>query len=297
MRETGEGERLQKVLARQGLGSRREIESWIRAGRLTVNGQPASLGIRVQGTDRIQLDGRPLRRVATARVQAFLCHRSPGEALLDPPSARAGGDTEPRRIDESGPIASRLPRRAGRRYIAISPLPRGDGGLELLTSDGELAARLQRAVHELTSEFSVRIHGELTDVQIEGILAGELDTGERIELGACTPAGGEGSNRWYAIEARGASGRELRRVLERQGASVSRILRVRLGPLALERSLARGQFRKLTDEELAQLLPGPTAAHAEEPERPRERVRATGSRKRGPSRPGSPGRAKRRRGR
>jgi 23S rRNA pseudouridine2605 synthase len=242
------GERLQKVLAREGHGSRREIEAWIRAGRLTVNGLPAVLGVRVGPGDRIQLDGRPLRQRSTTTHQVFLCHRSPGENLREPDVTAARDDVTREALE------TRLPRRAGRRFITVSPMPRADGGLEILTSDGELAARLQHAVRSLTSELSARVRGELTDEQRSRVLEGELDSGERIEVLACEPAGGEGANRWYRLEARGASGREVRQVLERQGAFVSRMLRTRLGPLQLERALARGQFRKLSESELRAFL-------------------------------------------
>jgi 23S rRNA pseudouridine2605 synthase len=152
-------------------------------------------------------------------------------------------------------LLGRLPRRAGRRFVAVSPMPRVDGGLELVTSDGDLAARLQRAVRMLGSEFSVRVRGELSDTQLQGIVGGALDSGERLAVERCEAAGGEAANRWYTLVARGASGKEVRQLFERQGALVSRVLRTQLGPVALERSLGRGQFRELAQEELAALLP------------------------------------------
>jgi 23S rRNA pseudouridine2605 synthase len=249
-------ERLQKVLARAGLASRREAEVWIRAGRLTINGNPATLGARVTASDQVRLDGRLVRaasRVAGARV--FLCHRSPGESLRTPEGETAEGAPLPR-----PGLLERLPRRAGRRFMSISPMPRVDGGLELVTSDGALAARLQRGVHALTSEFSVRVRGELSPAQLAGILSGALDSGAHLAVQRCEAAGGEGANRWYALGTRGASGKEVRQLFERQGALVSRVLRTHLGPLALERILGRGRFRELTQEELAALVAGDAAA-------------------------------------
>ena len=249
-------ERLQKVLARAGLASRREAEVWIRAGRLTINGTPATLGARVTPSDQVRLDGRLVRaasRVAGARV--FLCHRSPGEALRTPEGESAEGAPLPR-----PGLIERLPRRAGRRFMSISPMPRVDGGLELVTSDGALGARLQRGVHALTSEFSVRVRGELSPAQLAGILSGALDSGAHLAVQRCEAAGGEGANRWYALATRGASGKEVRQLFERQGALVSRVLRTHLGPLALERILGRGRFRELTQEELAALVSGDAAA-------------------------------------
>lgn len=136
-------------------------------------------------------------------------------------------------------------------------MPRIDGGLELVTSDGELAVRLQRCVRRLSSEFSVRVKGELIETQIASILQGTLDRGQNLSVERCEPAGGEGANRWYSLAARGASGKDVRQLFERQGALVSRVLRTKLGPLALERALARGRFRPLTDDELQGLTQPP----------------------------------------
>jgi 23S rRNA pseudouridine2605 synthase len=133
-------------------------------------------------------------------------------------------------------------------------MPRIDGGLELLTSDGELALRLQRAAHHLPCEFSVRVRGELTDAQREGALSGVLDRGAVLSVESCEPAGGAGANRWYTLIARGGSGKDVRQLFERQGALVSRVLRIRFGPLLLPRHIARGQFRELTREETDALI-------------------------------------------
>jgi 23S rRNA pseudouridine2605 synthase len=251
------GERLQKYLARAGFASRREAEAWIRVGRLSINGQPATLGARVGAHDQVRLDGRLVHAPAAASgtARAFLCHRSPGEPLQP---ARAGAEPQDTEAHDSAAgqrpaLLERLPRRAGRRFIAISPMPLPDGGLELVTPDGELAARLQRSVHALTSEFGVRVRGELSAPQLQAVLGGVLDSGAQLAVERCEPAGGEGANRWYTLVARGASGKDVRQLFERQGALVSRVIRTRLGGLVLERTLARGQFRQLTEEELAQL--------------------------------------------
>jgi 23S rRNA pseudouridine2605 synthase len=159
-------------------------------------------------------------------------------------------------------MTSRLPKRAGRRFIPISPMPRIDGGLELVTADGELAARLQRSVRNLTSEFSVRVKGELGEDQIASILQGTLDSGETLRIEHCEPSGGEGANKWYVLGARGASGKEVRQLFERQGALVSRVLRTSLGPLSLERALARGRFRELTQDELTALTDAGSNDHS-----------------------------------
>jgi 23S rRNA pseudouridine2605 synthase len=228
-------ERLQKLLSRAGLASRREVEAWIRAGRLTVNGAVATLGSRAQPGDELHLDGRRIRATAAPEAQVvFLVHRSPGEALAT--------------------TLTRLPRRAARRFISVSPMPHQDGGLELVTPDGALALKLQRRVSALTSEFGVRLRGELSATQGAGVLGGALDSGAQLAVEACDSAGGEGANRWYTLRVRGASGKQVRQLFERQGALVSRVLRTQLGSLALPRELGRGQVRELEANELSQLL-------------------------------------------
>jgi 23S rRNA pseudouridine2605 synthase len=252
-------ERVQKMLARAGLASRREAEAWIRAGRLTINGRPATLGARVSAGDQVRLDGRLVRARVVEGARVYVCHRSPGEPLEGAGAAMRAPPPGNSPVAVRSGLRERLPRRAGRRFIAVSPMPRVDGGLEVLSSDGEMAARLQRGVHALSSEFSVRVLGELSATQLAGVLGGALDSGAQLAVESCSTAGGEGANRWYTLVARGASGRDVRQLFERQGARVSRVLRTRLGPVALERSLGRGQFREITHEELRGLLP-PVAA-------------------------------------
>jgi 23S rRNA pseudouridine2605 synthase len=246
------------VLSRAGLASRREAEDWIRAGRITINGQPAVLGSRVSSSDQLRLDGRLIRQRQTGGgATAFVVHRSPGESLTQPNT-----ESQPQGGDAPGAaLIERLPTRAGRRFITISPMPRVDGGLELVTSDGELGVKLQRSVRNLVSQFSVRVLGELSAEQIENILGGTLDSGDRIEVVSCEASGGEGANRWYTLIARGASGKEVRQLFERQGALLSRVQRTHLGSLTMERGLGRGQFRELTPEELQGLLAPPTEAN------------------------------------
>src|SRR5262249_32673329 len=211
-------------------------------GRITVNGEVAILGARVGRSDHLRLDGRLIHRHEIAAGQVYLCHRSPGENLRTP--------TEP---SEHQALVERLPKRAGNRFITISPMPRIDGGLELVTSDGELAATLQRTIHSLPSEFSVRVKGELADTQLRAILEGTLDRGERLQVESCEASGGEAANRWYTIVARGGSGKDIRQLFERQGALVSRVLRTRGGTLDLDRLRARGQFSPLTKDEIGAL--------------------------------------------
>jgi 23S rRNA pseudouridine2605 synthase len=234
-----DGQRLQKALAHLGLASRREVESWIRAGRLTVNGQPATLGMRVVASDKVRLDGRLVRQRVGSAIKVFIVHRSPG--------------TEMRELLQS------LPRSGGRRFVTVSPMPAIDGGLELVSSDGETAERLQRGVRRLLMDFSVRVHGELSAQGLARVLQGTLDNGTTVLVNSCDAAGGEASNRWYNLVAVGASGKDIRQLFERQGALVSRVLRTRLGTVTLDRALPRGRSRLLTEEEATTLMTALTA--------------------------------------
>ena len=245
----GEAERLQKYLAQRGLGSRRTVEEWIRAGRLSVNGRIAELGQKVSHADDIRLDGRPIRTRAAVAAQVFLFNRSPGDPLRESTAERAA-------------LIERLPKSAGRRFIAVSPMPGVDGGAELVTSDGALAAKLQRAIHRQPSEFTVRVRGLLGPDQLAGVKSGKLDRPARlvVESLEASEAESEAANRWYAVVTRGASGKDIRQLFERQGALVSRVMRLSMGSLALDKTLSRGQYRQLEDEEVAALLAAPPAA-------------------------------------
>ena len=190
--------------------------------------------MRVTGSDKVRLDGRLVRQRAGSGIKVFVVHRSPGVEMRE--------------------LLLTLPRSGGRRFVAVSPMPTIDGGLELVSSDGETAERLQRGVRRLTADFSVRVHGELSAQGVEQVLQGRLDNGTTVVVQSCDAAGGEGSNRWYTLVATGASGKDIRQLFERQGAMVSRVLRTRLGTVTLDRSLARGRSRLLDDEAATLLL-------------------------------------------
>jgi 23S rRNA pseudouridine2605 synthase len=238
---------VQKVLARAGYGSRRQVEAWVAAGRLQVNGQLVTPGSKITSSDKLQLDGRPLRlHESQEPATLFICHRSPGDPL------RPGDDP-----DERASLLDKLPRHAGKRFLLVSPMPRIDGGLELATADGELANRMQRAVRGVEIEFSARIRGTLIPPQLAAVLGGERDAGPPLVVRVCEPADEdavEAGNRWYRVVTRGASGSDLRQVLERSGAVVSRILRVRVGGIELPRDLPRGGHRALPAEEAERRL-------------------------------------------
>lgn len=237
-------ERIQKTLAARGVGSRRQIEAWITAGRITVNGKLATPGQAVDDRDDIRLDGRRLRlaRGADREHEGLAYHRPAQEDI------RAGATgTMPSSLE-------RLPKSAGRRWIPVSPLAARDGGLELFITDGELAAALTRRGIGIPSEFSVRVRGAFDESQIGAILVAAAKTVPvKGEITAVTPVGGEGTNRWLQVQVTGLRPRDLRELFEHCGLEANRILRTRLGPIAMDRVLARGRSRPLTEEELKAL--------------------------------------------
>ncbi len=237
-------ERIQKVLAARGVGSRRQVEAWITAGRITVNGKPASPGQPVGGRDDIRLDGRRLRleRGAEAPHKGIVYHRPAQEEV------RAGsGGSAPSSME-------RLPKASGRRWIPISPLAARDGGLELFVTDGELAAALTRRGTAIPCDYSVRVRGGFDEAGIEALLKEHASVvPAKGEITAVTPAGGEGSNRWLQVQVTGLRPRDLRLLFEACGLEANRILRTRFGPIAMDRVLARGRSRSLTDGELKEL--------------------------------------------
>ncbi len=235
-------ERVQKLLASQGYGSRREIERWIRAGRLVINGALAVLGTLVDPADRISLDGRPLHlnRPAAGTEVCIMYHRATGESLdpdADPPAR----------------LFASLPKRAGRRWIFVSPMNPPDSGLELLTSDGDLASALMRRASTLGARFAVRVRGEISPEQLAQISAGHLDDGTELGLVTVEAAGGEGTNRWYEIALASPRATSVRRLCSLAGLEVSRSMRILYGPLALDPELPRGRHRELETNEVQSL--------------------------------------------
>ena len=201
-----------------------------------MNGRVAELGVKVSQHDDIRLDGRPIRTRAAAAAQVFIFNRSAGDPLRD---------TDVQHDSPRTPLIDRLPTSAGRRFIAVSPMPGIDGGLELVTSDGALATKLQRAIHRQV----IRVHRARQRVvrtrPARGSRVGQARPCHvpiEVESVKTSEADLEGSNRWYSIVVRGASGKDVRQLFERQGALVSRTQRVAVGSLKLDKSLARGQL-------------------------------------------------------
>jgi len=240
----GPGERLQKVLAEQGLGSRREIEVWITEGRVRVNGQVAKLGDRATPTDRVRVDGQEVRRRPRreAESQIIAYHKPEGELVT-------------RRDPEGRPTVFRhLPRPKDGRWIAVGRLDINTSGLMLFTTDGELANRLMHPSRELEREYAVRILGRVPDGTLDRLTAGvELEDGP-AHLDAVSARGGDGANSWYHVVLKEGRNREVRRLWEAVGCQVSRLIRVRYGNIELGRRLFPGVWRPLTDEERRTLL-------------------------------------------
>lgn len=234
-------ERVQKVLARLGLASRRTIEEWIVQGRVAINDRPAQLGDRVGPGDRIKVDGKLLAwRPGHSVPRVLLYHKPEGEIV-----SREDPEGRPSVFD-------RLPALRKGRWIAVGRLDFNTSGLLIFTDDGELANRLMHPRYELEREYAVRLIGELTPQQIE-----ELTSGITLEDGparfqSLVDAGGEGANHWYRVTIKEGRNREVRRMFEALGLTVSRLIRVRYGPVALPPRLRRGMWMELPPEAVVQ---------------------------------------------
>lgn len=262
------GEKLQKVLARLGVGSRRDVEVWIAEGRVNVNGSVASLGQRVDSHDAITVDGHLIRREEAAEsVRRVLIYNKPeGEVCTrDDPEGRPT-------------IFDRLPRLRTGRWINVGRLDINTTGLLLFTTDGELANRLMHPSYEMDREYAVRVRGEVTEEMIERLLNGVmLEDGPAKFSDIQQAPGGEGFNHWYHCVVMEGRNREVRRLWESQGLVVSRLKRVRFGPVFLTSELTMGRYREMDQREIDILseevglkpvaLPGMTTKAREKAER------------------------------
>jgi len=261
-------DKLQKALARAGLGSRRAIEGWIRAGRISINGQVAEIGARVDPRDEVRVDGRRVSMPDPERALRVLMYHKPAGEIC----TRADPEGRPTVFD-------RLPKLRGERWVAVGRLDVSTIGLLLFTNDGELAHRLMHPSTGVEREYAVRLRGRVTKEILERLRRGvALDDG-LAKFDAVEARGGEGSNQWFHVTIGEGRNREVRRLWESQGLEVSRLIRVRYGPVSLPRQLQRGRFAPLKPTELDKLcrLAGreapPAAARAPRGRRPAPRRR------------------------
>lgn len=237
-------ERLQKLLAAAGLGSRRQIESWIAEGRVTVNGQVAELGQKATPGDRVEVNGRRIH------LEKRL-NQSPRVIVYHKPE----GTVTSRRDPENRPtVFEDLPELKNGRWIAIGRLDINTTGLLLFTNDGALADRLMHPSSEISREYACRVAGEVTEEMLKNLKRGvELEDGpahfDTIEL----RPGSDGFNQWYHVTLKEGRNREVRRLWASQGVQVSRLIRVRYGPIRLPRYLSRGRTTPLKPGEIRAL--------------------------------------------
>lgn len=236
-------QRLHKLLALAGLGSRRDMEELIASGRITINGKPAQVGAGVIPSDVVRLDSRPLRLPFEPELpKVLLYHKPEGEIVSqDDPERRST-------------VFDKLPHIKGGKWIAIGRLDMNTSGLLMFTTSGELANHFMHPRYEVEREYAVRIFGELTEGQMLQLTQGiELEDGP-ASFDAIQPQGGEGSNHWYQVTLREGRNREVRRLFEAFQLPVSRLIRVRFGPVNLPPRLKRGMMLELQPKEIIGLL-------------------------------------------
>lgn len=236
--------KLHKALADAGLGSRRELEDWIIAGRVSVNGMPAHVGQRIGPEDKIRVNGKLIQlRFAQSRLPRVLIYHKPeGEIVSrDDPEGRPS-------------VFDKLPRLKAGRWITVGRLDFNSCGLLVVTNNGDLANRMMHPRYELEREYAVRILGELTDEQKQQLLDGVMLEDGPAKFNSLIDKGGEGSNHWYHVTLNEGRNREVRRMFESIGLTVSRLMRVRYGPISLPPRLKRGQCRDLEPKELEELM-------------------------------------------
>ena len=257
-------EKLQKVLARAGIGSRREMERWIEQGRVKVNDQVATTGDRVSETDKIKVDNKFIAQRRTQVTQRVIAYHKPvGEVCTrDDPEGRKT-------------IFQNLPKLPSGRWISIGRLDLNTSGLLLLTTDGELANKLMHPSSEIEREYAVRILGEVSPEIIKELKTNvPLDDGDAhfVDVKA---AGGQGSNHWYHVVLKEGRNREVRRLWEYFGFAVSRLMRIRYGNITLERRVRLSKSEDLTEKEMFELYKSVGLNYvAPEPKKDKSRFKA-----------------------
>jgi len=240
-----QSEKLHKMLAAAGLGSRRDMEALIAEGVVSLNGQPAQVGDRVKPGDQVKVRGRLVRLPWQQTLPKVLIYHKPeGEIVSrDDPEGRPS-------------VFDRLPRLKGQRWISIGRLDFNTEGLLIFTTSGELANRLSHPRYEVEREYAVRILGELDQAQMDTLTRGvDLEDGTaHVESIYQADMETESVNRWYRLVIKEGRNREVRRLFEALGLTVSRLIRVRFGPVAMPPRLKRGMLQDLTEDEINRLL-------------------------------------------
>jgi 23S rRNA pseudouridine2605 synthase len=235
--------KLHKVLAEAGMGSRREMEELIVAGRVSVNGEPAHIGQRIMPTDQVRINGKPVkRRVQTKPPRVLLYHKPTGEIV-----SHADPEGRPSVFDKLPPMKTA-------KWLAVGRLDFNTEGLLMLTTSGDLANRFMHPRYSVEREYAVRVVGELAEGARQKLLHGvELEDGPANFL-RIRDGGGEGTNHWYHVALAEGRNREVRRMFEAVGLMVSRLIRTRHGPISLPRGLRRGRWEELEENQVRSLM-------------------------------------------
>jgi 23S rRNA pseudouridine2605 synthase len=277
-------ERLHKLLAQHGFGSRREIEKWMLEGRIVLNGQPAQPGASYTSGDRVAIDGRDVTnrlKVSAVAPSVLLYHKAQGQPISGSGEDAASGKS----------VMESLPEVRGARWLVINTMQAGDSGLLLLTNDGRLADALRRRAESIPAAYVARVLVPTPEFDVTALpRVVNYDDGT-IEFESIEPAGGEGTNRWFRVESRRTHRRAaVRALFESRGLQVSRVIQVQFADIELPRALPRGRHRALPPDRVAALyalaeleLPQTQERPSAKPRRrrPAPDRRATGRRKSG----------------
>lgn len=262
-------ERLHKLLAQHGLGSRREIEKWMLEGRVRLNNQPAQPGDRYSPGDRVSIDGKDVtsRLLVFTAPKVLLYHKPQGQPMAPAAADEDGAVAQKPGMDKC--VMESLPAVRGSRWLAVNAMQAGDSGLLLLTNDGKLADALRRRAETTPSAYVARVLVPTPDYDVDSIPRVVQYDDETIEFDRIEPAGGEGTNRWFRVESHRAHRRAaVRALFESRGLKVSRVIQVKFGDFELPRDLPRGRHRELSENDVAALYASIDLAMPTPPARP-----------------------------